>query len=216
MITDGIILDIDGTLWNTTEIVAKAWNTAIERNCPKLTRVNAEILKGQFGKPMNVIADNLFKGISRAERESLLEACCTLEQKAIAENNLDISYPLVRETIEELSKSFKLFIVSNCHDGYIELTMKKNQISSFITDWECFGHNKKTKAENIRLVAERNNLKKPVYVGDTEGDLTACLQADLPFIWASYGFGKELPKEKVSAIIKSFSELPKLLEKADY
>ena len=27
--TDGIILDIDGTLWNTTGVVAKAWNKAI-------------------------------------------------------------------------------------------------------------------------------------------------------------------------------------------
>ncbi len=26
MKTDGIILDIDGTLWNSTPIVAEAWN----------------------------------------------------------------------------------------------------------------------------------------------------------------------------------------------
>ena len=30
MKTDGIILDIDGTLWNSTPIVAEAWNEIIE------------------------------------------------------------------------------------------------------------------------------------------------------------------------------------------
>lgn len=29
MKTDGIILDIDGTLWDSTPIVAKAWNEVI-------------------------------------------------------------------------------------------------------------------------------------------------------------------------------------------
>ncbi len=28
--TDAIILDIDGTLWDTTSVVAQAWNDAIE------------------------------------------------------------------------------------------------------------------------------------------------------------------------------------------
>ena len=68
MKTDGIILDIDGTIWNTTGIVAGAWNIAIEKTNKKagasIPEVNAEILQQQFGKPMNVIADNLFKGIS--------------------------------------------------------------------------------------------------------------------------------------------------------
>ena len=31
MKTDGIILDIDGTLWNSTPIVAEAWNEIIEK-----------------------------------------------------------------------------------------------------------------------------------------------------------------------------------------
>ena len=57
---DGIILDVDGTIWNTTQIVAEAWNKAIKENFPEVQPVTADILKGQFGKTMDVIGKNLF------------------------------------------------------------------------------------------------------------------------------------------------------------
>ena len=205
--TDGIILDIDGTIWNTTPIVAEAWNHAIKSICPMVPLVTAEILQGQFGKPMNVIADNLFKGITQEERELLLDACCRLEQKAITENKTDITYPGVIKGIKTLAEKYRLFIVSNCQDGYIELTMHKNGIESYITDFECYGRTGKGKADNIRLVVERNNLKAPVYVGDTEGDLTASEEAGVPFVWASYGFGKNLSESRVSAVLTKFEDL---------
>lgn len=219
MKTDGIILDIDGTIWNTTEIVAGAWNKAIEKTNEKagssIPKVSAEILQQQFGKPMDVIADNLFKGLTLEDRAELLEMCCNFEQEAIEENEKDIAYPAVISVIKELAQTFNIFIVSNCQDGYIELTMKKNGIEAFIKDWECFGHNGKSKAENIKAIAQRNKLRFPVYVGDTMGDLQACHEAEVPFIWAKYGFGKKIPEDKCSGIINNFSELKNLIENAD-
>lgn len=38
-------------------------------------------------------------------------------------------------------------------------------------------------------VLRRNKLKSPLYVGDTQGDYEACLTAQVPFVWAAYGFG---------------------------
>lgn len=55
-----IFLDVDGTIWNTTEIVARAWNRAIDEVFPQVPHVTADILKGQFGKTMYVIGNNLF------------------------------------------------------------------------------------------------------------------------------------------------------------
>ena len=71
MAFDGIILDVDGTLWNTTEIVAQAWNKAISRICPAVPLVTPEQLQSQFGKIMEVIADNLFVPATPEEK-----SCC--------------------------------------------------------------------------------------------------------------------------------------------
>ena len=60
---------------------------------------------------------------------------------------------------------------------------------------------------------ERNGLKAPVYVGDTQGDFEACKAAGVPFVWVEYGFGKVDAGdcEGVSGTIKSFPELLKTL-----
>ena len=209
MTFDSLILDIDGTLWNTTEVVAKAWNAQIKEHFPNLKTVTADILKTQFGKPMNIIADNLFPSLSQEQKDELLKLCCNREQKELEENKEKLTYPNVVKTIKKLSKKIPVFIVSNCQTGYIELVMKKNKIEKYITDYECFGDTRLGKDENIALVVKRNNLQKPAYVGDTQGDYEACKKAGVPFIWASYGFGKP-ESEDYFAKISDFSELLKL------
>ncbi len=207
---DSLILDVDGTIWNTTGIVAQAWNIAIDRFFPQLSHVNAEILKGQFGKPMDVIADNLFGKLSQEEKNQLMAQCCEMEQKALLENQKNITYDGVVETIKRISERIPVFIVSNCQSGYIEVVMEKNAITAYIKDYECFGNNGLSKGENISLIVKRNLLKAPLYVGDTQGDYEACQKAGVPFVWAAYGFG--CPEDNdYYAKIESFDQLEALL-----
>ena len=205
-------MDIDGTLWNTTGVVAKAWNKAIADCGFDAALVNASGLQKEFGKPMNVIADDLWPNLNQEQKNILMEKCCQREQEAIEENQSDITYPEVRETIKKLSDRFDIYIVSNCQSGYIELTMKKNGIESFIRDHECYGDTKKGKADNLRSLVERNHIKAPVYVGDTQGDADACREAGVKFIFASYGFGSV---QEFDAKVDAFGQLLDLLQNLD-
>lgn len=203
------ILDIDGTIWNTTGVVATAWNRAVkESNISELKDLNItdKTLQKEFGKPMNVIADDLFGDIDPDKKAKLLEVCCKYEHQAIAENETNLTYEGVRETIEKLSKTDSLYIVSNCQDGYIELVIAKNGIEKYIKDFECFGHTGLSKADNIKLVMERNNInpEDAFYVGDTMGDYEASKEAGVKFIHAAYGFGNVPDAYKV---VNSFSEI---------
>ena len=204
---DSIILDVDGTIWNTTPIVAKAWNKAIDELFPQVPRVTSDILKGQFGKTMDVIGRNLFGELNDQDQKTLLDRCCVEEQIALEQNEEDIAYEGVVQTIRELAAKVPIFIVSNCQAGYIELVIKKNGIADCITDFECYGNNGLPKNKNIRVVMERNSLKNPVYVGDTQGDLEACKLAGIPFIWVEYGFGKV----QGCCSVKRFGELLSVL-----
>lgn len=204
-----IILDIDGTIWNTTGVVAVAWNKAVkEGNVPKLKDlvITADMLKREFGKPMDVIADNLFGDIDKDVKASLLAKCCVYEHEEIAANTEDLSYEKIRETIIGLSKEHNLYIVSNCQNGYIELVMEKNGITDYIKDFECFGHTGLQKDENITLLMNRNgiNVSEACYVGDTMGDYTATKKAGIPFVFAKYGFGDV---ESPDYVINTPSEL---------
>lgn len=204
---DGIILDIDGTIWDTTKIVADAWTRAIKNNNCDI-EITADILKSEFGKTMDIIADDLFPSIKNPERKLLLEQCCEEEQHALKINTKKIEYDGVSETIRRIASTHKIFIVSNCQKGYIELVMDKTGIKQYISDYECFGNTGKGKTDNIINIIRRNNITAPVYVGDTQGDCDACKAADIPFIWASYGFGKA---DSYYAVIKSFDEIENLI-----
>ncbi|WP_341456629.1 HAD family hydrolase [Clostridium oryzae] len=183
------MFDVDGTLWDTTEVVAKAWNKAIAEIGGTSTNVTSFMLKKEFGKTMDTIANNLFNDASEEKRNLIMQRCCEYEHDALRENTDNLLFPNVKETIQKLSEKCHLFIVSNCQSGYIELFMKKAEIEKYITDYECFGNTGKGKGENIRLVIDRNNLKDTIYVGDTQGDYEATLLAKVPFVYAKYGFG---------------------------
>lgn len=208
-----LIFDIDGTLWNTTGVVAGAWNKAIAKMAvPELASltVTADMLKKEFGKPMDVIADDLFGDIDAGVKAELLSLCCEYEQAALSECDEDLTYEGMNDTLHKLSEDHNLFIVSNCQDGYIELVIRKTGLTGLIKDFECFGRTELQKDENITLVMERNGLEPSdtVYIGDTMGDFTATHKAGIKFVFASYGFGDVAEPDYV---ISSMGELLKLV-----
>ena len=72
-------------------------------------------------------------------------------------------------------------------------------------DFESAGATGLSKGENIKLVVERNNIDKAVYIGDTQGDLDSADFAGVPFIRAAYGFGQ---MNRPVPEIREFCELP--------
>ena len=111
------------------------------------------------------------------------------ENRYLFENECKIGYPGVPETVRELAKKYRLFIVSNSQCGYPELCMEKLGLTSYIEGHLCFGDTGKTKGETIRILMEKYGITSAAYIGDTQGDYEATVDAGIDFIWAAYGFG---------------------------
>lgn len=188
---DSVIFDMDGTIWDSTEQVAVAFSEVIKNRYPEVTdEITPEKLKGLFGMLLDDIAVRLFKSVTAEKAKKIMKECCDYECEYLAKHNARI-YEGMEETLKELHKNFRLLIVSNCQEGYIQCFFKANpHLEKYFTDYEYPGRSGMAKAENIKLVIERNNLKNPVYVGDTAGDAAAAKKAGIPFIFARYGFGQ--------------------------
>lgn len=204
---DSILFDLDGTLWDTTDIVAEAWNTILENENGIDVRVTGAQLRGLFGRPLPEIASIIFPELSKEEQVSLICRCCEEEHRAL-EKTPGILYPELEETLDALSKKYPLCIVSNCEAGYIELFLRVTGLTKYFTDHICPGDTGMGKGDNNLALVKRNGFQAPVYVGDTLGDANAAAYAKIPFIFAGYGFGQVT---EYYAKINAFSELKSLL-----
>lgn len=200
-----IIFDVDGTLWDTTGIVAESWARVLDRLSLRVEGgLTPGRLKQEFGKTPEVIAADLLPELSAAEQKTVIDACFRQEEADLERNTRSLLYEGVEETLAELARSRSLYIVSNCQSGYIELFLKKNQLQRYIADFECAGNTGRPKGDNIRLLMDRNRLAQAVYVGDTQGDYEASRLAGIPFVFAAYGYGTP---EGYAHRISGFSEL---------
>lgn len=204
----GIIFDMDGTLWDSAEGVAKSWMEVLAEEYPELPEITEGDIQAVMGKTMDVIARLLFPTLTEEKQMEVLDKCCIRENDYLAEHG-GVLYPELENTLAKLQKDYNLYIVSNCQSGYIEAFLQHYDFEKYFEDIECYGNNEFSKGENIKLIVERNNLDKAVYVGDIQGDYEATMEAGLPFIHAAYGFGT------ISAdvpAIQKFSDLPETVK----
>ncbi|WP_338448682.1 HAD family hydrolase [Niallia oryzisoli] len=186
---DSMIFDLDGTLWDSTDTVLLAWNRLLKDYTKIKREITKEDLQGVMGLQVPEIGKRLFPDLDEATRKRFLEESCIVENTFIGKQG-GILFEQVEEVLKILSQKYKLFIVSNCQDGYIEAFYQYHQLEKYFIDYENPGRTGLSKGENIQLIIERNKLSQPVYVGDTEGDRKAAKYAGIPFVYAKYGFGQ--------------------------
>ncbi|HTH83406.1 MAG TPA: HAD family hydrolase [Mucilaginibacter sp.] len=205
---DSIIFDLDGTLWDSSANVVLAWQAA---------KNQVDYIKDDFTQPMihsitgmtyKAIFETLLPYLDEQQREEFKTIAGKKELEILYEKGGEL-YPQLDETLQYLSGKYKLFIVSNCQSGYIEVFFKISGLEHHFLGHQCYGTKNKPKADNIKDIVNDHNLSAPVYIGDTMGDYNAATQAGVPFIFANYGFG--VVDEDQVATISRFGELVGLL-----
>lgn len=205
---DSIIFDLDGTLWDSTGNVALAWQDAINQVDYVDEPMTREKIRSVTGLAYNVIFDTMFGYLDVEKRTELMNICAKSELEILHTKGGEL-YPALDETLAYLGDKYRLFIVSNCQSGYIEVFLKLSRMSHYFLGHQCYGTKGNPKAENIKDIVNDYGLKAPVYVGDTRGDYESAMKAGVPFIFADYGFGKV--ESGQIATISTFSDLAGLL-----
>ena len=208
-----VIFDLDGTLWNSSVQVADSWNVVIEREVGKEHTLSADDIMSCMGLTMTEIADRHFAYLPEKERYELCHKCEEFENGYITEHG-GVLFEGVEETLAKLKDmGVQMAVVSNCQEGYIKAFLDSMDMWKYFVDYEEWGRTMLLKADNIKLVMERNGASKGIYVGDIQKDSDAAHKAGIDCIYASYGFGEI---NDAVATLKSFDELPGILEELGF
>ena len=185
-----IIFDMDGTLWDTTEMTLEAINIILE-NEKDINTITIDQIKGIMGLSKVEVAKKLLSNID--EEQALkyidLEVDKTIELINMYGANI---YENVIETINYLKDKYKLAIVTNNNDDYAKTFIDKSNLTDAFTDYMGSASYNISKSDAIKEVVKRNKITSACYIGDIKKDSDAALEAGIDFIHARYGFEKNV------------------------
>ncbi len=204
-----ILFDMDGTLWNTSDITYKIANE-VGSKYPDVKHISKEAIDKSMGLNKSGVAENYMPYLDKERRELISDKIMENVSRYLNEYGGNV-YPGVIDTLRILKDSFKLGVVTNNINEYAESfarTTKTEDCFDYLYGAASYGI---SKGELIRKIIKDNNLEDVIYIGDTVMDLEASKVANIPFIYASYGFGNNVTE--YSNIIKEFKELLDVLDK---
>ncbi len=186
---DSYIFDMDGTLWDAVDSYCQVWNKTLADIGDYSVIVTRPMLTSLMGKPLETIYDIV---VGRRDiHEKFMERLGFNERNMMPTLGGRL-YSGVTDTLAELSGRAKLFMVSNCDVSGLPNFLAFTGLRPYITDCLSIGETGFNKDVNIGTIVARYNLQTPVYIGDTQGDCELTHRAGLPFVWAAYGFGRDV------------------------
>ncbi len=184
---DSLIFDMDGTLWNATESYARIWNATC-RDFGIEANFKGADLEHYMGMSIESIMRHLLGKDLTVEHSEFLNRLSEKEDLMMPSLG-GVLYPGVKECLEKLHGKYRLLMLSNCSSrglvNFVNYTATGHLFDGLLTQ----GERPVSKAENLRYMAGKYSLKSPAYVGDTQADCDQAHEADVPFVYAAWGFG---------------------------
>lgn len=198
---DALIFDIDGTLWNASPASAKGWTRGLAKLGIDRT-ITTKQIEQVAGHPYEQCVDILMPGL-REQYPTLLDTLNACETEVVMAEGGRF-YDGVITGMQQLARNYKIFLVSNCQEWYLNLFLHFSGFRTVLTGVDCHGLSGLPKHEMLVRIKRDHALSNPVYVGDTAGDEAAAKMSSVEFIHGAWGFGK--PEGKVRTV-HSFAEL---------
>lgn len=204
---DSVIFDFDGTLWEVIESTYKSANYIANKY--NLREINKDTICKGFGLNKEESAKLYFSNIELDKSTKLIDEIAVINIEYL-KNNVGNLFKGVKDVLNKLVDEYDLYIVSNTAEiEYIRAFLKSADVKELFKDYIAASSLNISKNDAIKKIIEDNKVERAVYIGDTIIDLEAARSNKIPFVYAKYGFRKDL-NAKYS--IDNIKDLPNILK----
>ena len=201
-----ILFDFDGTIADSLEAIVNITNTFSERY--KFRKITLDKIEDLRNKSFTQVFKDV--GLKFVKAPFLIRRVKKEFEHEI--DNIKI-YPGIKPVLKELSKTYKLGILTNNTKKNVESFLLKNDLEMFSLIYDAGFFSKARKLKRISRI-EKIPLDKIIYVGDEIRDIKACKKAGVQIIAVTWGFNskRRLKIEKPDYMVDNAKDILKILK----
>lgn len=178
-----VIFDLDGTLWQTGDSYLYAYHKLCDHYGVEPT-VSDDIILSCLGVKLENFLPQLFP--SATDKMELFYRAMGYSIEYIVKNPHGCCFPGVSNLLQQLAKEYKIYIVSNCLDRYVETFLKLSGTTEYVSGFSTIQSG--SKEDHIARIAARSQ-GKVLLVGDSDDDYDAISDHEkILFCYAAYGY----------------------------
>ena len=206
-----IIFDFDGTLVDSEITIYQCFQSITNYLAPERIDYAKNIL---IGPPLRDTASEILGQSHQSKLDEFVKLFIEMHDDHAIKNTQP--YPDVIETLQKLSlKRIPMAVATNKRYAPTIKLINHFNWQKYFTSIECSdGQSQiRNKDEMIQRILKNNNFNKAFFIGDTVNDGLSANLNQLPFILASFGYGRDQDwsKVKVKKDIQNFSEILQLI-----
>lgn len=212
---EAVILDVDGTLFQTEKIALPAFRQTFERLQQELL-YDGEVpsddkILSVLGMTIPEVWETLLPNASMEIRDRANEWLAHLEIRMMEDGQGKL-YPHVEATLHALhQRGVHLYTASNGEQRYVETVIATQGLTPLFAKLYCAGAYKtEDKADLVKLLLDDLGHRNAVMVGDRQSDIRAGRANGLFTIGCQFGFAKPHELDGADRLIDSFDQLLKV------
>lgn len=209
-----LAIDIDGTIFDSSEIVGESFKKGVDSFSILYGKNNIRIPENDeiisvLGMPVPFIFSTLFPDLNENDRLLLNDECTKALLQDIRDKKGKIFDGVIQTLTALYGLGYKILVASNGRSEYVKAILDTYNLLSFFSEPLIFpDNNLPDKTSIIKYYQNHVSLDNLlIMIGDRTSDLEAAEKNDIPFIGCTYGHAGDTEIKNCKWKVNTFSEI---------